>query len=84
MICHHTEVGEFENLSVMKGERFIQSLQKVAKEYGKVGASVYETPENEDRRIERETPARKVRRKLISYRDLDRPREEGPDLRKVT
>ena len=43
------------------------------------GAESFVTPVKDDRR--QETPAKRMRRKIISYRDLDRP-SEGPDLRK--
>lgn len=78
---------ELENLKITSGEKFQQSLQKVMKENDKfkVGSKDgFTTPITEDRRFDRETPAKKVRRKLISYKDLDRPRVDSqPDLRKV-
>ena len=83
LCAHHTEIGEFENIFSISGERFKQALGKIAKECMKIKVLGVETPQNEDRRLERETPARKVRRKLISYKDLDSPKIEGPDLRKV-
>ena len=82
LCAHHTEIGEFENIFSISGERFKQALGKIAKECMKIKVLGVETPPNEDRRPERETPARKVRRKLISYKDLDSPKIEGPDLRK--
>ena len=84
LCAHHTEIEEFENIFSISGERFKQALGKIAKECMKIRASGMETPINEDRRYEREVPARKVRRKLISYKDLDRPKNDGPDLRNVT
>ena len=81
LCVHHTEIGEFENLFRAQGESFRQSLAKITKEYSKIKVAEVETPVNEDRRNVREIPARKVRRKLINYRDLDRSQNDGPDLR---
>ena len=44
-------------------------------------ADDFVTPIKDDRRQDRETPAKRMRRKMVNYRDLDRP-SEGPDLRK--